>query len=213
MLVAYVRVFLVPVLYGSTLVLSKLTGWNFDAVLWGTVALVGIYTLKGGLASVMWTDAVQCVMLLAGGIVLYLVSIAKIPGGWGAMVAADPGRFHLDHPPDDPSAPFLGLICGSLGGFLFYQASNQVMIHRVLTARSTWDGLMGIVFAGFLNLFRPLVTCFLGFIVDYWIEHMHRAEPLQNPDETFPFALTMFASGYGLRASSWPGSSPRSWPR
>jgi SSS family solute:Na+ symporter len=199
MLAAYVVVFQVPVLYGSSLVLSKLTGWSFFTVLWGTVALVGLYTIKGGLSSVMWTDAVQCVMLLGGGIVLYFVAIAKIPGGWGAMAAANPERFHLYRPPDDPMAPFLGLICGSLGVFLFYQATNQVMIQRVLAARSTWDGLMGIVFAGFINLFRPLVTCFLGFIVYFWVYHLHRAAPLENPDTAFPFALTEFASGYGLR--------------
>lgn len=199
MLPAYVLVFLVPVLYGSTLVLSTLTGWNFYAVLWGTVMLVGLYAVKGGLASVMWTDAVQCVMLLGGGIILYFVAIAQVPGGWGAMVAANPERFHLYRPPNDPMAPFLGLICGSFGVFLFYQASNQVMMQRVLAARSTWDGLMGIVFAGFINLFRPLVTCFLGFIVYYWTQHMHRAEPLKDPDMAFPFALTEFASGYGLR--------------
>ena len=199
MLAAYVLVFQVPVLYGSTLVFSKLTGWSFFAVLWGTVALVGLYSIKGGLASVMWTDAVQCVMLLGGGIILYFVAIANIPGGWAAMAAANPERFHLYRPPDDPIAPFLGLITGSLGVFLFYQASNQVMIQRVLAARSTWDGMMGIVFAGFINLFRPLVTCFLGFIVYFWVNHLHRAPPLENPDTAFPFALTEFASGYGLR--------------
>ena len=134
-------------------------------MLWGTVAIVGLYTVKGGLASVMWTDAVQCVMLLGGGITLFFVALARIPGGWNAMVLANPERFHLYHPPDDPIAPFPALICGSLGVFLFYQASNQVMIQRVLAARSTWDGLMGIIFAGFINFFRPLVTCFLGFIV------------------------------------------------
>ena len=90
MLVAYTLVFLVPVLYGSTLVLSKLTGWSFPIVLWGTVAVVGLYTVKGGLASVMWTDAVQCVMLLGGGITLYFVALGRIPGGWDAMVLANP---------------------------------------------------------------------------------------------------------------------------
>ncbi len=199
MLAAYTIVFLVPVLYGSTLVLSQLTGWNFTAVLWATVAVVGLYTVKGGLASVMWTDAVQCVLLVGGGVALYFVALARIPGGWHAMVMANPERFHLYHPADDPIAPFPALICGSLGVFLFYQASNQVMIQRVLAARSTWDGLMGIVFAGFINLLRPLATCFLGFIVYHWIYELHRAEPLENPDTAFPFALSEFASGWGLR--------------
>lgn len=43
------------------------------------------------------------------------------------------------------------------------------MIQRVLGARTVWDGIMGIIFAGFINFFRPPVTCFLGFIVFHWL--------------------------------------------
>jgi solute:Na+ symporter, SSS family len=199
MLVAYVLIFLVPVLYGGSLAFSKLTGWNFYAVLWATVVLVGLYAVKGGLASVMWTDAVQCLMLVGGGVLLFFLALWQIPGGWSAMVQANPGRFHLYRPPDDPMAPFLGQILGSVGVFLFYQATNQVMIQRVLGARSTWDGIMGIIFAGFINFARPLVTCFLGFIVYHWIFVMDKAAPLENPDTTFPFALQTFAPSWGLR--------------
>ncbi len=199
MLLAYVFVFLVPVLYGGSLALHELTGWNFYAVLWTTATVVGIYTIKGGLGSIMWTDAFQCVMLLGGGLVLFFVALAYVPGGWPAMEAAAPERFHLYRPPDDPVAPFLGLLCGALGVFLFYQSTNQVMIQRVLTARSTWDGLMGIIFAGMINFLRPLVTCFLGFIVYHWIHELHREPPLENLDQTFPFALKTFAPTWGLR--------------
>ena len=64
MLLAYVFIFMVPVLYGGTLAFSELTGWNFYLVLWVIVLLIGSYAIKGGLASVMWADAVQCAMLL-----------------------------------------------------------------------------------------------------------------------------------------------------
>lgn len=199
MLAAYVFVFLVPVLYGGSLALHELTGWNFLAVLWTMATVVGIYTVKGGMGSIMWTDAFQCVLLLIGGVVLFLVALTHIPGGWPAMEAAAPERFHLYRPPDDPLAPFLGLLCGALGVFLFYQSTNQVMIQRVLTVCLTWDGLMGIVFAGFINLFRPMVTCFLGFVVYHWIHQLHRAPPLEDLDQTFPFALKTFAADWGLR--------------
>ncbi len=199
MLFTYVFVFLVPVLYGGSLVFHKLTGWNFHVVLWTTALAVGVYTIKGGFKSVMWTDAVQCVMLLGGGILLFFIALNQIPGGWSAMAAASPERFHLYRPPGDDLAPFAGLICGTLGVFLFYQSTNQVMIQRVLAARSTWDGVMGIIFAGFINMFRPLVTCFLGFIVYHWVHHMHAAEPLTHGDQAFPFALKTFSPGWGLR--------------
>jgi SSS family solute:Na+ symporter len=84
--------------------------------------------------------------------------------------------------------------------FLFYQSTNQVMIQRILAARSTWDGMMGMVFAGFINLLRPLVTCFLGLIVYHWIEKMGKAPTLlpDKQDQVFPFALEVFAPA-GLR--------------
>jgi SSS family solute:Na+ symporter len=200
MLFGYIFVFLTAVLYGGSLTFSQLTGLPPWVVLGGLVALVGFYTILGGLDSVMWTDAVQCIMLVIGGLVLFFVALGHIPGGWSAMVKASPERFHLYRPPTDPEAPFLGLVLGTFGVFLFYQSSNQVMIQRVLAARSTWDALMGIVFAGFINLLRPLVTCFLGFVVYHWIYNLGKAPPFppNGQDQTFPFALRVFAP-VGLR--------------
>jgi SSS family solute:Na+ symporter len=199
MLVAYVVVFMVPILYGGSLALSDLTGWPFLAVLWVTVILVSLYAVKGGLRSVMFTDAVQCLLLVGGGVLLFCIAVANTPGGWSAIVAANPDRFHLYHPPGDPMTPFLGMIVGSVGVFLFYQSTNQVMIQRVLGARSTWDGIMGIIFAGFINLLRPLVTCMLGVVVYHWIYVMKVAPPLANSDTAFPFALKTLAPPWGLR--------------
>ena len=199
-LFAYVFLFLTVALYGGSVTFSKLTSWPPAAVLAGIVLLVGSYTVLGGLSSVMWADAVQCVMLVVGGVVLFFVALGHIPGGWSAMVHAAPERFHLYHPPSDPETPFLGLITGTFGVFLFYQATNQVMIQRIFAARSTWDGMMGVVFAGFINLLRPLVTCFLGLIVYQWIEIMGRVPSLlpNHQDQVFPFALRVFAPS-GLR--------------
>lgn len=199
MLIAYVVVFLVPVLYGGSLAFSLLTGWNFYVILAATVVLVGTYAIKGGLSSVMWTDALQCLMLVGGGVILFFIALGQIDGGWSAMVKASPERFHLYHPPTDPVAPFLGMILGSVGVFIFYQAANQVMIQRVLGARSMWDGMMGIVFAGMVNMVRPLVTCFLGLIVYHWIHVMHRAPELANKDAAFSFGMKAFAPEWGLR--------------
>jgi solute:Na+ symporter, SSS family len=199
MLVAYVVVFMVPILYGGSLAFSELTGWPFLGVLWTIVILVSLYAVKGGLRSVMVTDAVQCLLLVGGGVLLFCIAVGRTPGGWSAIVQANPDRFHLYHSFDDPIAPFWGMIAGSVGVFLFYQSTNQVMIQRVLGARSTWDGIMGIIFAGFINLARPLVTCLLGVVVYHWIFVLKVAPPLDNSDKTFPFALKTLAPAWGLR--------------
>lgn len=199
-LIGYIFIFLPPVLYGGSLTLSVLTGWSQWYILAGIVILTGSYTIIGGLNSVMWTDAIQCVMLIGGGVLLFFIALHQIPGGWEAMVQASPERFHLYKPSSDPEAPFAGLIMASFGVFLFYQSSNQVMVQRIVSARSTWDGMMGIVFAGFINIIRPLVTCLLGLIVYHWLDVMHKGPSLlpNNQDQAFPFALETFAPS-GLR--------------
>jgi len=199
MLVAYTFIFLVSVIYGGSLAISQLTGWETWAVAWGMVLFVALYSIQGGLSSVLWTDAVQCIMLVAGGVILFIVALRQVPGGWQAMVAANPDRFHLYRPPGDPIAPFLGMWFAAIGVALFYQAANQVMIQRVLAARSLWDGIMGIVFAGYINFFRPIVTCFLGLIVYHWIFALKQSPPLPHADVAFPFGLAEFAPEWGLR--------------
>jgi SSS family solute:Na+ symporter len=54
---------------------------------------------------------------------------------------------------------------------------------------------MGIVFAGFINLTRPLVTSLLGVIIYHWLDVLHR-DPSLLPDRqdlAFPYALATFA--------------------
>lgn len=98
--------------------------------------LVGLYTVEGGLASVVWTDMIQCLMLVGGAIFLFFIALSKVPGG-SAMMHANPERFHLYHPPSDPIAPFPALVFLALGLGPFYQGTNQVMVQRILGARST----------------------------------------------------------------------------
>ncbi|WP_262249637.1 SLC5 family protein [Parapedobacter soli] len=195
MTIGYILVFLPPILYGGSITVSELTGWNQYYVMVGIVVVTASYTLLGGLNSVMWTDAIQCVLFLGGGILFFWLALHHIPGGWSAMVEAAPERFHLYHEPSDPEAPFLGLIIASFGVFLFYQSSNQVMIQRILSAKSTWDGMMGIVFAGFIGIVLPVVTCLMGLVVYHWLDVMGRGESLlpDNYDKAFPLALETFA--------------------
>jgi len=194
-LIGYIFVFLPPVIYGGSITLSELTGWDQRYVMAGIIIVTASYTLAGGLSSVMWTDAIQCIMLIGGGVIFYFVALDHIPGGWTAMVEAAPERFHLYQPADNPEAPFAGLILATFGVFLFYQSSNQVMIQRILSARSRWDGVMGLIFSGFINLVRPLVTCLVGLILYHWLEVMRQGPSLlpDNQDKAFPLALQLFA--------------------
>jgi solute:Na+ symporter, SSS family len=209
LLFLYVFVYMSMVLYAGSLAFShavfgeNVLWWQTMIVLALIAVGVGAYTIHGGLTSVMWADLFQCILLMAGGITLFLVALHQIPGGWNAMVegakaAGVPERMHLYQSPGHPMAPFLGMLVAIFGAFTFYQVGNQAMVQRILAARTTWDGLMGLILAQVINFFRPLVTCFLGLVIWHWINVMHKAPDMapvlaKNKDLAFIFALKEFA--------------------
>ena len=69
------------------------------------------------------------------------------------------------------------------------------MIQRILSARSKWDGVMGLIFSGFINIIRPLVTCLLGLVLYHWLDILHKGPSLlpNDQDKAFPLALELFA--------------------
>lgn len=215
LLFLYVFVYMSMVLYAGSLAFShaffgdSVTMWQTILVLVLIAVGVGAYTIHGGLASVMWADLFQCLLLMVGGITLFLVAFHHITPDpdtgtrWGALVAGAaahnvPERMHLYQEPWHPMAPFAGMLIATFGAFTFYQVGNQSMIQRMLAARSTWDALMGLILAQFINFLRPMVTCFLGLVVWHWINVMHMdvemADKLAaNKDLAFTFALERFA--------------------
>lgn len=114
--------------------------------------VAGLYTITGGLAAVIYTDAIQTALLLIGAVVITFVAFDRV-GGWSGMTAGiDPSQLSLIRPMDDPGVPWLGLITGiPLLGFYFWCA-NQFMVQRVLSAKSVNHGRWGVLLAALLKL-------------------------------------------------------------
>lgn len=127
-----------------------------DVPVWQTVSglaiLAGLYTAMSGLRAVVWTDAIQAVLLLVGSIVITVEAYARV-GGWSRVLAAVPEqKLSLIRPIGDPGVPWPGLLLGvTLLGFYFW-CTNQFMAQRVLAARDVDHGRWGSLFAGLLKL-------------------------------------------------------------
>jgi len=124
--------------------------------MWETIAvmavLAGLYTIAGGLVAVIYTDAIQAVLLTVGAVVVTVKAYLAV-GGWDRVTAVTPPELlSLVRPLDDPFLPWLGLVTGvPLLGFYFW-CTNQFMVQRVLSARSIRHARLGSLFAGFLKL-------------------------------------------------------------
>ncbi len=74
------------IMYLVALAVSPLTGWSVPAIIIGTGLLVTLYTLLGGIEAVIWTDAIQSVVLTAGLIAAIVTACWQIPGGFMGVI-------------------------------------------------------------------------------------------------------------------------------
>ncbi len=155
-----------------------------DIPMWQTIALMallaGIYTIAGGLAAVIYTDAIQTVLLLIGSIIITVAAITKI-GSWEQVTSVTPpDMLSLVRPLDDPGVPWLGLLTGvPLLGFYFW-CTNQFMVQRTLSAKNVTHGRLGALFAGFLKLPVLIIMVLPGTMARLIYPE------LENPDMVYP---------------------------
>ncbi len=73
------------VLFLVALALAPLTGWDVKTIILVTGLIVTLYTLLGGIEAVIWTDAVQSVVLVAGAVYCVYLIFANMPEGAGQL--------------------------------------------------------------------------------------------------------------------------------
>lgn len=128
-------------------------------------AVAGSYTIVGGLSSAINADMIQATILIIGSGILYFFALDEI-GGWEQLYQrfGDGVWLKLTRPIDDPTVPWLGMWIGiPILGFYFW-ANNQVMVQRVLSAKSIDHGRKGVLFVGFLYLFTLFIFILPGLI-------------------------------------------------
>src|SRR5579863_350259 len=74
-------------LWASSLVFSSLLGWDKYTVIWVVGLGTALYTMKGGLRIVVYTDALQTTILLVAAVILTAVGLRHV-GGWSGLHAA-----------------------------------------------------------------------------------------------------------------------------
>ncbi len=177
-LLTYVFVEVSAVLYLGGVALHSVVRTD---IFWSIMVLAlatGAYTIAGGLRAVIWTEMLQLIVLLAGGIALAFATIKKV-GGWSAVIATS-GDWHMLMPADDPDFPWTMYLGGVICISVFYCAANQFIVQRTLAAKSEWHARMGVVFADYLKFLIPLVIIVPGLVAPQLYPG------LASPDLVFP---------------------------
>jgi SSS family solute:Na+ symporter len=164
----FVFVNLTTVLFLGGKALDTIIGVGDGSILLNSIIGLGLfaaaYSLWGGLASVAWTDVIQVVILIFGGLLMTYFALAKAPERFsmilskGEIIKPNGGDAWWD-------LPGLAVLIGGIWvANLYYWGFNQYIIQRTLAAKSLAEGQKGIVFAAFLKLIIPVIVVLPGII-------------------------------------------------
>jgi len=168
----YVFVNLASVLYLGALALETIMGIPMVYGVIGLSLFAAAYSLYGGLSAVAWTDVIQVIFLVLGGLVTTYLALNAVSDGNGVLAGlktvyeAVPEKFAMildESNPEYKNLPGLGVLVGGLWvANLYYWGFNQYIIQRTLAAKSLRESQKGIILAAFLKIIIPMIVVIPG---------------------------------------------------
>jgi SSS family solute:Na+ symporter len=201
-LVSYVLTKVAVTVYAGGIVFKEVFGiesiWGIDFFWFGAIGLViitGIYTVIGGMKSVLYTSVLQTPILLIGSITIVVIGLIKV-GGWGELEAIcrtnlteqGDSMMALVRSPKDPVFPWTGVFLGSAIIGFWYWCTDQYIVQRVLSGRNQTQSRRGTIFGAYLKLLPVFIFLIPGMIA--FALNEKGLIDLQDSDSAFPLLVS-----------------------
>ena len=163
---------------------------NKSAVMPTAVLILGLltvlYTYKGGMKAVVWTELVQAGIYISGAIAAIVILGHLVPGGWshiwGTAAAAGKTRvLNFAFIKSDPHTVWAGLIGGSFLAMASH-GTDQLIVQRLMSSRSLRDAQKAIIGSGFVVFLQFFLFLTIG--LGLWV--FYQAQLFPTTDLIFP---------------------------
>lgn len=211
----FVLVNLTSVLFLGGKALNVVLGVDPMTAMIGLALFAAAYSLWGGLSAVAWTDVIQVVLLVIGGLITTFIALNHVTpeggifNGMSHVLKEAPEHFHMildKNHPEYINLPGIAVLVGGLWvANLYYWGFNQYIIQRTLAAKSLKESQRGIVFAAFLKMIVPLIVVIPGIVayvmyqggagtavIDGVQEAFTKVDGGLNNDNAYPWLISTF---------------------
>ena len=170
--------------------ISDVLGVSKTKGLWITVVAIGaigsIYAIFGGLKAVAYSDTINGIGLLVGGILipifaLWAIGDSNIVDGLVKVYEFAPEKFNVIGAADSVM-PFEVLFTGLIINQLYFWGMNQTIIQRALGAKNLKEAQKGLLLTGLFKILIPLVIILPGVICYYYFQDSF----FDNQDAVYP---------------------------
>ncbi len=145
-----------------------------------------VYTYRGGMKAVVWTEIVQASVYLIGGISAIVLIGKSVPGGWSQIIdsARAAGKLNaidFSFTLSKPHTVWAGLIGGAFLSMASHGA-DQLIVQRLLSSKSLRDAQRAIIGSGIVVFFQFILFLMIG--VGLWA--LFAGRTFAAPDTVFP---------------------------
>ena len=213
------------ILYLLALPMNVLLGWHIQTIIVVTSVAIVLYSMLGGMKAVIWTEAIQGIILIGGALVCMFILLFDMPGGpvQTFSIAMEDGKFSLGSFGSSLSEStfWVCLIYGIFTNLQNY-GIDQSYVQRYHTAKNEKEAKFSALFGGYL--FIPVSAVF--FMIGTGLYAFYKVHPGILPDGVradyvFPFFIvnelpvgltglliaSIFAAGMSTIATSVTSSS------
>lgn len=170
--------------------INTMSGWDISTIIMVTGAITLIYAVLGGISAVVWTDAIQGIILIAGALVCAAILTFGMPEGPGQLfrIAAADHKFSLGSLSATLREPTVWVVM-VYGIFMNLQnyGIDQNYVQRYMTAKSTGEAVKGTMFGSLLYIPVSLVFVYIGTALYSFYTAQPELLPAGTPgDKVFP---------------------------
>lgn len=183
-LLAYVITKASVTIFAGALVFNSFLGVDFWTGAIILVVVTGVYTIFGGLHAVMYTEAIQAIVLLFGSAVLLFIGLDKVGGWQGILNSLPKEKLNMFPPLSDPEFPWLGILIASPIVGIWYWCTDQHIVQRCLAAKNEREARRGTIFAAYLKLLPFFIFMIPGLIA--FALHQQGKLQLTDANAAFP---------------------------
>ena len=219
-LLVYVFVNLTSVAWLGAIAMEQILGVPKEYGVPGLLLFAGLYSIYGGLKAVAWTDVLQVVFLVGGGLITAWFALSAVAGDGSS--AFEGFRIILSKVREVDTDLHFNMIIDSnkdVGGTIFkdlpglavifgamwltnigYWGFNQYIIQKGLAAKNLAEAKKGLIFAAYLKILIPIVVIIPGITAYVLFNHpdlQHTIAGLKGSinvaDDAYPWLLRNFA--------------------
>lgn len=177
-------------LYAGAVVFENFFGIN----IWISIGLISlftsIYTVLGGLKSVVVTETIQTVILIAGASIMAVMAVLALPEHDIHSLSALRAALKPDHltllrsAESSPKLPWYSILLGYPVIGIWYWCADQTIVQRVLGAKSLRDAQLGPIFAGYIKILPVFIMVVPGILATILFPDL-----IQDPNDTLPVLI------------------------